>query len=51
MLWIVTSDTPLTPSQRDIIKAMLVDEMREAGGATSERGSTLKKVIDRIGLL
>jgi hypothetical protein len=51
MLWIVGSDQPLTSAQRDTIKGMLMDEMRESGGATSEHGSVLKKVIDRIGLL
>jgi hypothetical protein len=51
MLWILGSDQPLTPSQRDTIKGMMMDEMREAGGPMSERGGLLKKVIDRLGLL
>ena len=49
MLWIVGSEKPPSPAHRDSIKGMLMDEMREAGGPMSERGSALKKVIDRLG--
>jgi hypothetical protein len=53
MLWIVASsgEKPMTPAQRDTLKALLTDEMREAGGATSERGAVLKKLIERVGQL
>lgn len=51
MLWVVGSDKPPSPAQRDSIKGMLMDEMREAGGPMSERGSAIKKVIDRLGQL
>jgi hypothetical protein len=51
MLWAVGSDKPLSASQRDSIKGMMTDEMRESGGPMSERGGALKKVIDRLGLL
>ena len=51
MLWIVASEAPFTPTQRDTIKAMLVDEMREEGGAASERSSMLKTVIEHISQL
>lgn len=51
MLWIVGSDQPLSASQRDAIKGMMMDEMRESGGPMSERGGALKKVIDRLGQL
>ena len=48
MLWVVGSDKPPSPAQRDSIKGMLMDEMREAGGPLSERGSAIKKVLDRL---
>ena len=38
----------LTPAQRDNIKTLLTDEMRESG-STSERGTALKALIDRLG--
>jgi len=53
MLWIVASsgDKPMSAAQRDTIKSLLTDEMRESGGPSSERGAALKKIIDRISLL
>jgi hypothetical protein len=51
MLWIMGSDQPLSASQRDTIKGMVMDEMRESGGPTSERGGALKKLIDRLAQL
>jgi hypothetical protein len=48
MLWTVASDKPMSPAQRDTLKSLLTDEMREAGGATTERGALLKKLIERI---
>jgi len=51
MLWIMGSNQPLSASQRDTIKGMMMDEMRESGGPMSERGGTIKKVIDRLGQL
>jgi hypothetical protein len=48
LLWSVVSinEKPLTPVQRDALKGMLTDEMREAAG--SERGAALKKLIERL---
>jgi hypothetical protein len=48
--WIVGggNDQPLTAAQRATVKSLLTDEMRESGGATSERGALLKKLIDRL---
>lgn len=53
LLWSVTAmgQTPLNPAQRDNLKSLLMDEIRESGGPTSERGVALKKLIDRIGPL
>jgi hypothetical protein len=53
LLWSVTAmeETPLKPSQRDTIKGLLLDEIRECGGPMSERGELLKKLIDRISSL
>ena len=44
------SETPLNPTQREALKGLLMDEIRESGGASSERGAVLKKLLDRIGL-
>jgi hypothetical protein len=49
MLWVMGSDKPLSAAQRDSIKGMMMDEMRESGGPMSERGGALKKVIDLLG--
>ena len=38
----------LTPAQRDNIKTLLTHEMRESG-STSEGGTALKALIDRLG--
>jgi len=51
MLWIMGSDQPLSASQRDTIKGMMMDEMRESGGPMSERGGALKKLIDHLAQL
>lgn len=48
MIWTLTHDQPLTPAQRDVIKGMLTDELRETGSMT-ERGAALKKLVDQIG--
>lgn len=52
-LWILGSmdEKTLTAAQRDNIKSLVMDEMRESGGPASERGAGLKKLIDRLGLL
>jgi hypothetical protein len=42
-------ETPLNPTQRESLKGLLMDEIRESGGAASERGAPLKKLLDRIG--
>jgi hypothetical protein len=49
-LWLVSTmdQKPLTPAQRDNIKGVLSDELREAGYG-SERGTSLKKIIDFFG--
>lgn len=51
MLWIMGSDRPLSASQRDTIKGMMMDEMRESGGPMTERGGALKKLIDHLAQL
>jgi len=52
MLWSVGSgEKPLSSAQREVVKSLLMDEMRESGGPMSERGATLKKLLDRIGLI
>jgi len=51
MLWVLGAEQPLSASQRDAIKGMMMDEVRESGGPMSERGGALKKVIDRLGQL
>jgi hypothetical protein len=53
MQWSVAAagEKPLTPAQRDIIKGHLMDELREAGGPTTDRGAAIKKLIDRLGSL
>ena len=47
------SQTPLNPTQREALKGLLMDEIRESGGAASERGAVLnallKKLLDRVG--
>jgi hypothetical protein len=43
--------TPLNSTQKEALKGLLLDEIRESGGATSERGAVLKKLLDRIGRL
>lgn len=49
--WSVSAmdQTPLSPGQRESLKGLLMDEIRESGGAMSERGAMLKKLLDRIG--
>jgi len=49
-LWLVSTmdQKPLTPAQRDNIKGVLSDELRETGYG-SERAAALKKVIDFFG--
>lgn len=41
--------TPLKPAQQEALKGLLLDEIREWGGPSSERGAMLKKLLDRIG--
>jgi hypothetical protein len=43
--------TPLKPTQQEALKGLLMDEIRESGGASSERGAVLKKLLDRVGRL
>ena len=47
------SHTPLNPTQQEALKGLLMDEIRESGGASSERGAVLnallRKLLDRIG--
>lgn len=49
-LWLITSidQKPLTPAQRDSIKSVLTDELREMGYG-SDRAPALKKLIDFFG--
>jgi 1,2-phenylacetyl-CoA epoxidase PaaB subunit len=49
-LWLITSldQKPLTPAQRENIKSVLNDELRETGYG-SERAPSLKKLIDFFG--
>lgn len=49
-LWLVSSldQKPLTPAQRDSIRGVLSDELRESG-FTSDRAVALKKLIDFFG--
>ncbi len=49
-LWLVSSmdQKPLTPAQRDSIRGMLNDELRESGFA-SDRAVSLKRLIDYFG--
>lgn len=49
-LWVVSSmdQTPLTPAQRDGIRGLLSDELRETGYG-SDRAAALKKLIDYFG--
>lgn len=49
-LWLVSSmdQKPLTPSQRDSIRGVLSDELRESGFG-SDRAVALKKLIDFFG--
>lgn len=46
-LWLVGSmhQKPLTPAQRDSIKGVLSDELRESG-FSSDRATLLKKLVD-----
>lgn len=46
-LWLVSTmdQKPLTPAQRDNIKGVLSDELRETGYG-SDRAAALKKIID-----
>jgi 1,2-phenylacetyl-CoA epoxidase PaaB subunit len=46
-LWVVSSmdQKPLTPAQRDSIKGVLSDELRETGYG-SDRAASLKTLID-----
>ena len=49
-LWLVSSmdQKPLTPAQRDSIRGMLNDELRESG-FSSDRATSLKRLIDFFG--
>jgi len=46
-LWLVSSmdQKPLTPAQRDNIKGVLSDELRESSPG-SDRAASLKKLVD-----
>ena len=49
-LWLVSSmdQKPLTPAQRDSIRGVLGDELRESGFG-SERAVALKRIVDFFG--
>ena len=49
-LWLISSmdQKPLTPAQRESIKSVLNDELRETG-YSSDRADSLKKLIDFFG--
>ena len=49
-LWLVSSmdQKPLTPAQRDSIRGVLTDELRESGFA-SDRAVSLKRLVDFFG--
>jgi 1,2-phenylacetyl-CoA epoxidase PaaB subunit len=49
-LWLISSmdQKPLTPAQRESIKSVLNDELRETG-YSSEKAGSLKKLIDFFG--
>jgi hypothetical protein len=49
-LWSVSAmnEKPLSASQRDTVKSLLMDEMRESGGPVTDRGGAIKKLIDRF---
>ena len=50
-LWLVSSmdqQKPLTPAQRDNIRGVLTDELRESGFG-SDRAVSLKRIIDYFG--
>ena len=49
-LWLVSSldQKPLTPAQRDNIRGVLTDEMRESGFG-SDRAVALKRLVDFFG--
>ena len=49
-LWLISSmdQKPLTPAQRESIKSVLNDELRETGYSSDKAGS-LKKLIDFFG--
>lgn len=51
-LWLVATmkDKPLTPVQRDNIKSVLQDELRDAGYG-SDRAVTIKKLVDYFAAL
>jgi hypothetical protein len=49
-LWSVSAmnEKPLNAAQRDTVKSLLMDEIREAGGPTTDRGGAIKKLIARF---
>jgi hypothetical protein len=49
-LWSVSAmnEKPLSAAQRDTLKGLLMDEVRESGGPTTDRGGAIKKLIDRF---
>jgi len=52
-LWSVSAmnEKPLSAAQRDTLKGLLTDEVRESGGPTTDRGGAIKKLIDRFASL
>jgi hypothetical protein len=52
-LWSVSAmnEKPLSAAQRDTLKGLLMDEVRESGGPTTDRGGAIKKLIDRFASL
>jgi len=51
--WSVSAmgQTPLNPTQKESLKGLLMDEIRESGGPSSERGAALKALLDRVSRL
>jgi len=42
------SQAPLNPTQREALKGLLSDEIRESGGASSERGAVLSALLKKL---
>jgi len=40
--------TPLKPTQQESLKGLLLDEIRESGGPSSERGAVLNALLKKL---